>query len=478
MIALRRTSLHRAAIAVMLGCLAGCATVDFDQALQEANQATRDLTQGTLELSRGDAQRQARLKASDQLLAQPLSMSDAVQLALANSPALQAMLAESWADLALASQRGRIANPLLTFERMRLGEELEIGRLLSFGLLDVLTLPQRQAVARIHGEQARTKLAANVVEHVGQVRQAWIRAVAAGQSVAYAQQVQRAAQASGELARQMQQVGNFTRLQRARQQSFYADATTRLALAQQAASGTREELVRQLGLDDAQAARLTLPERLPELPGVPLTAQQVGALGAAQRLDVQLARQQLAVADKAQALVVLGSLIDVDLGLRHDSVFDNAAPSKASRNGFEIDLRLPLFDPGDARRAAQSAQSLAALNRYEGVLRAALSQLRQSYSAYRTAFDIARHYRDEVLPLRKLMAEENLLRYNGMLIGVFELLADTRDQIASVIAAIDAQQQFWLADAALAASVLGKPTLSAMTPVAAGAATGAADPAH
>jgi len=51
-----------------------------------------------------------------------------------------------------------------------------------------------------------------------------------------------------------------------------------------------------------------------------------------------------------------------------------------------------------------------------------------------------------------------VLRYNGMLIGVFELLAEARDQISSVTNAINAQQQFWLADAALAASVMGKPS--------------------
>jgi outer membrane protein TolC len=50
-----------------------------------------------------------------------------------------------------------------------------------------------------------------------------------------------------------------------------------------------------------------------------------------------------------------------------------------------------------------------------------------------------------------------VLRYNGMLIGVFELLAETREQIAAVIAAIDAQQQFWLADAALSSTLIGKP---------------------
>ena len=63
------------------------------------------------------------------------------------------------------------------------------------------------------------------------------------------------------------------------------------------------------------------------------------------------------------------------------------------------------------------------------------------------------------MPLRKLIADENVLRYNGMLIGVFELLADSRDQIASVIASINAQQQFWLADAALQSSILGKPMM-------------------
>ena len=90
-------------------------------------------------------------------------------------------------------------------------------------------------------------------------------------------------------------------------------------------------------------------------------------------------------------------------------------------------------------------------------MRSASSRLRESYSAYRTTYDLARHYRDEIVPLRKTMSEENLLRYNGMLIGVFELLADSRDQIASVMAAINAQQQFWLADAGLSAALIGKP---------------------
>jgi outer membrane protein TolC len=460
-----------AVIAVVL-TLAGCASVNIDQAVKETNDTTGAFTQGKLVLSRTDAQRQAASKLSAELLAKPLSMDDAVQLALANSPAVQTLLAQSWADMARANQAGRISNPIFTFERTTKGSELELNRLLSFGLLDLLTLPQRQSIAQSQIAQARVQLTVNVVSQVTQVRQAWVRAVAAKQSLEYAGQVNASAEASAELARRMQQVGNFNKLQRARQQVFYADATAQLASSQHTATAAREELTRQLGLTETQAAQLMLPDRLPDLPKAPLDAAVVSSLATQERLDVQVARSQLDTAAKVQGLNLLSSIVDVELGIRRDTVANTATGTSESRRGYELGIRLPIFDWGNARRDAMSGQSLAAANRYEAAVRGATSQLRESYSAYRTAYDVARHYRDEIVPLRKTIAEENVLRYNGMLIGVFELLADNRTQINSVLGAINAYQQFWLADAALAASMTGKPTAMMMaTPMSAGDAS-------
>ena len=456
------TLVRRCALCLATLMLAGCATVNIDQALREANDSSSAFTQGKLELSRSAAQQQARARLASELLASPLGMHDAVQLALSNSPAVQTLLAQSWYDMAQADQTGRLANPVFSFERLQLRNELELGRLLSFGLLDLLTLPQRQRISQSQIAQVKIQLASRVVEQVTEIRQAWVRAVAARQSLQYAVQVNSAAQASAELARRMEQVGNFNKLQRARQQVFYADSAAQLAASAHAATARQEELIRQLGLTDAQAEQLKLPERLPDLPPAPQQARVISANAAQQRLDVQLARSQLNIAGQAQGLNLLTSLVDVELGVRHNTVFDNAAATQSSRNGYELGIRLPIFDWGTARREAMNAQSLAAVARYEGTVRSASSQLRESYSAYRTAYDVARHYRDEIVPLRKTMADENVLRYNGMLIGVFELLADTRDQIASVIAAISAYQQFWLADAALAASVIGQPTPTRM----------------
>jgi outer membrane protein TolC len=171
------------------------------------------------------------------------------------------------------------------------------------------------------------------------------------------------------------------------------------------------------------------------------------------------------------------TITDIELGVRRDTTFDDASGSKSRGRGVEIELRLPIFDWGGAQREAFDAQTLAAAHRLEATVRAAGSHLRQSYSAYRTAYDVARHQRDEVLPLRKTIAEENLLRYNGMLIGVFELLAGSRDQIVGVVNAIAAEQQFWLADAALQAAMVGKPTIASITSVAGNRGSGS-DEAH
>jgi outer membrane protein TolC len=76
----------------------------------------------------------------------------------------------------------------------------------------------------------------SVLSLAADTRKAYFTAVAAEETVRYMRQVKQAAEASAELARRMEQVGNFNKLQRAREQSFYADAALGLARAEQAAA--------------------------------------------------------------------------------------------------------------------------------------------------------------------------------------------------------------------------------------------------
>lgn len=438
--------------------LSGCASYNLNQGLDRVNRNASSFTQGELSLAKSKEERDRRLAATTQLLAKPVGQKEAVQLLLANSPAFQALLAQNWAEAANAAQSGRISNPTFAFESVVTGSESELNRFFSFGLLDLITLPQRSAIADYRVEQAQIRMTSEVVDQVTRVRQAWVRAVAAEQSHRYAGQVLASAEASAELARRMESVGNFNKLTRARHQAFYADAATQMATAKQVALSRKEELVRLLGLDDAQAKQVVLPERLPSLPKQPMSPEDVAKQVNQERLDVQQAKAALNAAAKAQGLNRVTSLTDIELSVRRGSVSDSSTSSYSSRRGYEVGVKLPIFDWGDLQRDAMNAQTLAAANQLEATVRAAGSSLRENYAAYRTAYDISRHYKDEVIPLRKVISEENVLRYNGMLIGVFELLADSRDQMGAVIAAIAAEQQFWLADAALQATLIGRPT--------------------
>ena len=179
------------------------------------------------------------------------------------------------------------------------------------------------------------------------------------------------------------------RLQRARQQSFYADAALNLAATRHKAAATREALVRMLGLTTEQAAQLKLPDRLPDLPETPKAPSEVAKQGE-NRLDVRMAKQGFDASAKAQGLGNVASFLDIEAGIRYDTIFENDTGERNNKKGYELELALPIFDWGGMKRDTFNANTLAAANRLEATLRSAQSTLRESYSAYRTTYGFHR----------------------------------------------------------------------------------------
>ena len=447
----------RVAALALAAVLAGCASLEVDRNVADAGALAREAAGDSPRLLRSEDDRREARAAVDRLLAGPLGMDDAVRIAVLHGASLQASLFDGAARSAQATQSARLPNPVFTFERLvgehEFGRETDIARRLAFSVFDLLLLPQRLRAVEYQQQQLRLRAAGEIVQAAVEARQAWVRAVAAEQAMAYARQVKDAADASAELAKRMQSVGNYSKLQRAREQAFYADAVAQLARAQQAARAAREALVRTLGLDAQQAERLQLPERLPDLPQVPQGEAALARTALEERLDVRMARADLEYLARQQGITRITSYVN---GLELAVVRESEA-REAPHKGYEIEMPLPIFDFGDARRAQAEATYMAALHRAALVGLHATSQVREAHGAYRTAYDIARHYRDEVVPMRKTIADEMLLKYNGMLIGVFELLADSRAQIGAVMQAIEAERDFWLADAALRSAIIGRP---------------------
>jgi outer membrane protein TolC len=77
------------------------------------------------------------------------------------------------------------------------------------------------------------------------------------------------------------------------------------------------------------------------------------------------------------------------------------------------------------------------------------SEVREAYNRVLTAYDIARHQRDTVLPLTEVALQEMQLNYNAMLEDVYELLDATREQIEAGREYVDSLAEFWVAQAEL-----------------------------
>ena len=448
--------------------LAGCTTFSPDGGFGPVQQTARERLGKELVPDKSEADRELIEQRVAELLEKPLTIDGAVQIALLNNRGLQATFQDLGITEAEVVQAGRLANPGFSFSRLTRGSEIELERSLHFNLARWLAMPMISQVETRRFERTQGAVAMKVLNLAAETRKAWVLAVSAEANVRYARQVMQAADASAELARRMAAVGNFNKLQHAREQAFYADAALGLARAEQAQRATRERLTRLMGLWGQQTA-FKLPERLPDLPAEPVDQPDIERVALAQRLDVQGAKLAAEQTASHLGLTKTTRFINVlELGLEN-----NSSNEEPTQRGWEIGFELPLFDWGDARVARAESVYRQALHRAAETAINARSEVREAYGNYRSAWDIARHHRDEIVPLRQQIAEENVLRYNGMLIGVFELLADARMQIASVNGAIDALRDFWLAQADLEMALIGQPNLAAVA-LGGGAAAAAA----
>ena len=457
-----------AALATLV--LAGCASLSDDARFGAVEQAVKERTGADTKWTRSDADAQTVRGRVKELLARPLGSTEAVQIALVNNPGLQASYAEVGIAEADLVQASRWRGPTFSYARLRRGgHETEIERGVFFDVLGLLTIPlsTRASESRLQATQQRA--AAEALRVALETRKAWFHAVAAQETAKYSAQVKESAEASAELARRMAEVGNFPKLTQAREQAFYAESVAQLARARHNATATRERLARLMGLW-GEDLRFELPDRLPDLPKSVREGGELETQALAQRLDVQGARRDADSLARTLGLTKVTRFVNLlEVGILSKSETD-----QDTQRGWEVEFGLPIFDFGGARVARAERLYMQAVNRTIETAIDARSEVRETYSAYRTAFDLARHYRDEIVPLRKRISEEVLLRYNGMLMSVFELLADSREQVTAVNAAIETLRDFWLAESDLQMALTGRSPGAA--PLLRGGAPGAAAP--
>lgn len=397
----------------------------------------------------------------DRLLRRPLTADAAVQLALLNNRGLQA----AYDELAFAEARRVEAslppNPTLSWSRLASSVEVEIERKIVASVLALATLPARSEIAAVRFRQAQLRAALETLRVAAETRRAYYRAVAARELVGFLAQAKTGAETATRLAARLGESGAMSKLDQAREQIFYAELTAHLAAARQRAASEREELIRRLGLWGGDLD-FKLPNALPALPqrARPLPAIEVEAVR--RRVDLQIARMELDALARSSGLTQATRFVNLLEVAGIDKAKTEKASGETTRDrGIEVELQVPLFDFGEVRLRQAEASYMEALNRLADKAVHVRSEARDAYRTYRSAYDIAHHYQTEVLPLRKIISDESVLRYNAMLIDVFVLLAEAQRRIAATRLAIEARRDFWLSATDLEVAVAGGGAIAA-----------------
>lgn len=429
--------------------IAGCAGFSKDGGLAAVNQMTQERLGATTVPTRTEQQTHEADDQARALLAEPLSLDGVARVALLNNPGLRA----TYAGLGIAEadlvQAGRLSNPVLDYKYAGRDSGVSIERTLTFNLIQLLTMPLAQRMESKRFEQTKLQVANAALRVAIEARKAFVEAVAARQGVAYATQVKQAAEASAELARGMKQAGNWSALDASREQVFRAQAEADLARMTIREMSANEKLARLLG---ANAVELHLLQRLPDLPEDIPKLENAEEQAMQSRLDIQAGKMEASALAESLGLNKTTRFINVlDLG-----AVRNTDSSNTGSTGYVISVSIPLFDWGDARVAKAEALYMQAVHRLAERALNARSEVRESYQRTQVFYEVAKHYRDDIVPLRKKISDEHQLRYNGMLISVFELLADAREQVGAVNGYIEALKDYWLAEADLQAALGGK----------------------
>ena len=450
-------------------------TAGFSDASAKSAEATGKQTVWVQNRQQAEETRQ-RVKAL--MARKSIDVETAVQVALLNNKGLQAAYADLGDSAADAWQTQLSVLPTVSVGLSGIGTPgLEAYRVLegaiAANILALATYDRDIKLAETRFRQAQLNAAVETVSLAAETRRAWINAVSAWENVTYLNQAKVAADAASELATKIGEAGSMPKADQAREHVFYAELTGETAKARLAAKLAKEELVRLMGLSGSDI-EFQIPNRLPSLPKALAKRDDIEAEAIHKRMDLQVARLELSATAQSYKLTDATRLVmDIELvgTLEQEREREDGKIRRSISKTAGLEFTIPIFDSGQARMRKGELAYMRAANQLAEKAVNVRSEARSAYVAYRSTYDIARHYRNSVLPLRTAIEEQSMMTYNGMITSTFELIADSREKIDSTLLAVNAKRDFWLAEANLAPVLYGGSTGSA-------AAEGGAAPAE
>ena len=386
----------------------------------------------------------------------------AVQVALLNNKGLQASYANVGLSATEAWQQATPENPVVSIGLLgigapQLGAYRAIEGLVRSNILDATTRSQRMALADAGFRQAQLQAVSDSLALANQTRIAWVNAVSAFEAVGYLRRAKQTSDAGSQLAQKLGETGALNLAGQAREQAFNAELAGQLAQARLNATRAKEDLTRLMGLWGTEVD-YAVPDALPALPRSVGGISNIEPTALANRVDLRIA--QLGLEAQARAFNLtdqtrIVSDLEIVAGAELEREMHGGRIKTVTTPQVELEFAIPIFDSGKARMRRSELMYLQAANILAEKAIDVRSEARGAEASYYASYDIARHYRDVLVPLRTTVEEEGLLSYNGMITNTFELLADVREKLSAELTASNAKRDFYLAQADLTAAIYG-----------------------
>lgn len=413
-----------------------------DLPLQPIEKAVADRTGIALRWQQNAAARDEVLEQVRALLKKPLSAKSAVQIALLNNRDLLATLEDVGVSAADLREAGMWKNPSVNLslrfpDRPPSASDAEEG--VAFDLLDLLMLPLRKRVAADQLAATQLRVAGEALRLVAEVKAEVYRLQGGAAMLAYRKTIVDVNATALDLAQRQHEAGNITDLALSQQQAAYNATRLTLAAAENEQREHREKLNRLLSLWGADTA-WKLAEGLPSLPENDLPLRGLESLAVAQRLDLAAAHAELDGVVRALGLTKSYRYV----GALEFGVDTERNPDRSNVTGPTFRLELPLFNQGQARVAKGEAELRRAERKLEGLAIDIRSDVRALHDKLASLRETARFYQKEIVPTERAVAAGTQLRYNGMLLGNYEVFATRAEEADAEQKSIEALRDYWI----------------------------------
>jgi cobalt-zinc-cadmium efflux system outer membrane protein len=306
-------------------------------------------------------------------------------------------------------------------------------------------------MAEAQFRRAKLLVGSEVLRLVSEVQSAYYTALWADQVARMRREIAKSAEASFELSKRMHEAGNASDLAVANHQAAYESARVGWSRAEAEAYAGRERLNVLMGLWGEKAG-WKFEGNLPDLPQEEIPLDRLEPVAVAQRLDLAAARQESETVAHALSIARRqGGVTSAEVGVSSERETHGGWVA-----GPFLKLELPIFHQGQAGIARLEAQLRQAERRHEAravEVRAEVRELRHRLVSQR---NLAKHYREVLIPVRERIVALTLERYNFMLTGVFELITARREEFEAYQAYLEAVRDYWIARSRLRLAVGGR----------------------